>query len=91
MGYARSFDGGQFPVEDDHLPFVERGVAAVDIIDLTPFKTYHHTAQDTLDKCSAQSLAIVGRVVLTTLEELEGKISVVRRAMEQPQGAGGQR
>jgi Zn-dependent M28 family amino/carboxypeptidase len=74
LGYARSFDGGQFPVEDDHVPFVEKGVAAVDIIDLTPFKTYHHTAQDTVDKCSAQSLAIVGRVVLATLGDLEGKV-----------------
>ncbi len=91
LGYASSFDGGQFAVEDDHLPFVERGVAAVDIIDLTPFKTYHHTAQDTLDKCSAQSLAIVGRVVLVTLEELERKSGMDRRGMQQPQGAGGQR
>jgi len=74
LGYAHSFDGGQFPVEDDHVPFVEKGVAAVDIIDLTPFKTYHHTAQDTVDKCSAQSLAIVGRVVLATLGDLEGKV-----------------
>ena len=69
LGYASSFDGGQLPVEDDHLPFVEKGVAAVDIIDLTSFKTYHHTAQDTADKCSPQSLAIVGRVVLVTLED----------------------
>ena len=35
MGYARSFSGGRFPVEDDHLPFLRRGVPAVDIIDLT--------------------------------------------------------
>jgi len=49
LGYVSSFDGGQFPVEDDHVPFVEKGVAVVDIIDLTPFRTYHHTAQDALD------------------------------------------
>jgi Zn-dependent M28 family amino/carboxypeptidase len=41
LGYMSSFDGGQFPVEEDHVPFVEKGVAAVDIVDLTPFKTYH--------------------------------------------------
>jgi glutaminyl-peptide cyclotransferase len=91
LGYASSFDGGQFPVEDDHLPFVEKGVAAVDIIDLTPFKTYHHTAQDTTDKCSPETLAIVGRVVLATLEDLEAKFGMDRTGMQQPQGAGGQR
>ena len=26
-----------FPVEDDHLPFVAKGIPSVDIIDLTPF------------------------------------------------------
>jgi len=62
----------------------------VGIIDLTPFKTNHHAAQDTADKCSAQSLAIVGRVVLATLEELEGQFGKDRTGMQQPQGAGGQ-
>jgi Zn-dependent M28 family amino/carboxypeptidase len=90
LGYAGSFDGGQFPVEDDHLPFVEKGVAAVDIIDLTPFKTYHHTGQDTPDKCSPASLAIVGRVVLATLEDLEHKFGLDRTDTQQPRGAGGQ-
>jgi Zn-dependent M28 family amino/carboxypeptidase len=90
LGYASSFDGGQFPVEDDHLPFGEKGVAAVDIIDLTPFKTYHHTAQDTPDKCSPASLAIVGRVVLATLEELERRFGMACTGMQKPQGAGGQ-
>jgi glutaminyl-peptide cyclotransferase len=89
LGYARSFDGGRFPVEDDHVPFVEKGVATVDIIDLTPFKTYHHTAQDTVDKCRAQSLAIVGRVVLATLGDLEGKVGT--RPARKIHGAGGQR
>ena len=91
LGYASSFDGGQFPVEDDHLPFTKEGVATVDIIDLTPFKTYHHTAQDTLDKCSPASLAIVGRVVLATLEDIEGQLGMDRTGMQPPEEAGGQR
>jgi glutaminyl-peptide cyclotransferase len=37
LGYGRLFYGGRFPVEDDHLPFLARGIPAVDIIDLTPF------------------------------------------------------
>jgi len=51
--------------EDDHLPFLKRGVPSLDIIDVdygphtsaTP-DGYHHTAQDTLDKISPQSLQI---------------------------------
>jgi Zn-dependent M28 family amino/carboxypeptidase len=71
LGYARLFSGGTFPVEDDHLPLLARGIPSVDIIDLTPFGSYHHTAQDSSDKCSPESLTVVGRVVLATLVELE--------------------
>jgi Zn-dependent M28 family amino/carboxypeptidase len=71
LGYAGSFGGGRFPVEDDHLPFLRKGVPAVDIIDLTPFRSYHHTAQDTINKCSPESLTVIGRVVLATLARLE--------------------
>jgi Zn-dependent M28 family amino/carboxypeptidase len=71
LGYARLFNGGTFPVEDDHLPLLARGIPSVDIIDLTPFRSYHHTAQDSIDKCSPESLTVVGRVALATLAELE--------------------
>jgi hypothetical protein len=73
LGYGKSFSGGTFPVEDDHTPFLARGIPSVDIIDLTPFGSYHHTAQDSIDKCSPESLTVVGRVVLATLAELERK------------------
>ncbi len=57
--------------EDDHLPFAQRGVPVLDIIDAhygpstdaTP-DGYHHTAQDTLDKISAKSLQISGDLLL---------------------------
>jgi len=71
LGYGRSFSGGAFPVGDDHVPFMRKGVPAVDIIDLTPFSTYHHTAGDTLDECSPESLAVVGHVVLEMVMEIE--------------------
>jgi Zn-dependent M28 family amino/carboxypeptidase len=71
LSYARLFSGGTFPVEDDHLPFLARGIPSVDIIDLTPFGSYHHTAEDSIDKCSPESLTVVGQVVLATLAELE--------------------
>jgi Zn-dependent M28 family amino/carboxypeptidase len=51
--------------EDDHLPFLKRGIPTIDIIDVDygP-KTaalpdgFHHTPQDTLDKISPQSLQV---------------------------------
>jgi glutaminyl-peptide cyclotransferase len=57
--------------QDDHLPFLERGVPVLDFIDshygpvtnATP-DGYHHTAQDTLDKISARSLQISGSLLL---------------------------
>jgi hypothetical protein len=71
LGYAKLFSGGAFPVEDDQIPFLAMGIPSVDIIDLTPFRSYHHTAQDSIDKCGPESLTVVGRVVLGTLAELE--------------------
>jgi glutaminyl-peptide cyclotransferase len=49
------------PIIDDHRPFLERGIPAVDLIGL-PY-AYWHTTADTLDKLSAESLEQVGRVV----------------------------
>jgi Zn-dependent M28 family amino/carboxypeptidase len=70
LGYGKVFVPEQTTVEDDHLPFVKRGVPAVDIIDLNGY-SYWHTTQDTLDKISAASLATVGHVILETVDELE--------------------
>jgi glutaminyl-peptide cyclotransferase len=68
-GYERSFFQREMAVEDDHLPFVERGVPSIDIIDLDygPGNSYHHTAKDTLDKVSTRSLTIDGDVFLETI------------------------
>jgi glutaminyl-peptide cyclotransferase len=43
---------------DDHTPFLEAGIPAVDIIDFD--YPYWHTVQDTSDKVSAESLQAVG-------------------------------
>ena len=50
---AASSSSAKPPIEDDHLPFLEAGVPAVDIIDLD-YPAWH-TADDTLDKVSAGS------------------------------------
>ena len=73
LGYEPYFRDESRAYDDDHMPFVQAGVAAVDLLDLDygPGNSYWHTAQDTIDKCSPTSLTIVGRVVLATLEDLE--------------------
>jgi Zn-dependent M28 family amino/carboxypeptidase len=71
LGYSNNFLDSPMGVEDDHVPFVNAGVAATDLIDFDPQDGYWHTARDTVDHCSPQSLTIVGRVVLATLADLE--------------------
>ena len=57
--------------EDDHQPFAQRGVPVLDVIDAhygpSTFDTpdgYHHTAEDTIDKISPQSLQISADIFL---------------------------
>lgn len=66
------FFARQNTIEDDHLPFVELKVPAADIIDIDYGynDSYHHTAQDTMDKLSAKSLTIVGDTFLETIQIL---------------------
>ena len=74
-GYDRYFFQTSEAVEDDHLPFLKRGVPAIDIIDLDygPNNSYHHTAQDTMDKISAKSLTIDGDVFMETIRLIDGR------------------
>ncbi len=52
---------------DDHIPFLERLIPAVDIIDFD--YPYWHTVEDTADKVSPESLERVGRTLQVWLEE----------------------
>jgi glutaminyl-peptide cyclotransferase len=61
-------------VQDDHLPFLRRGVPSLDVIDedYGPHTAalpdgYHHTAQDTIDKISPHSLQISADLFLETI------------------------
>jgi Zn-dependent M28 family amino/carboxypeptidase len=69
----REFLDDETPIEDDHIPFLEAGVPAVDLIDLDypPW----HTPQDTMDKLSAKSFQAVGDVLLAALPEIEKRVS----------------
>jgi hypothetical protein len=70
-GHAGSIFKFHESEEDDHLPFVSRGIPALDILDahygpstdVSP-DGYHHTAQDTIDKISAHSLQISSDLIL---------------------------
>lgn len=67
LGYGEQFIAAPgYSMIDDHTPFLERGIPAVDIIDFD--YPYWHTVADTLDKVSAESLARVGRVLEAFLE-----------------------
>lgn len=54
-------DRTQGAILDDHVPFVQAGIPAIDLIDFS----YRHrdTLRDTLDKISPRSLDIVGETV----------------------------
>jgi glutaminyl-peptide cyclotransferase len=49
-------------VEDDHLPFLRAGLKVVNLIHW-PFPPSWHTSGDTIERCSADSLQQVGRVI----------------------------
>jgi len=67
LGYAGSFlPDYKYSIIDDHIPFRDRGITAVDLIDFD--YPYWHTTEDTPDKVSAQSLARVGRILEELLE-----------------------
>jgi len=69
LGYATHFLQDSLAVEDDHAPFMRLGIPATLLIDFD-FPPWH-TARDTLDKVSARSLEIVGKVILDALPGIE--------------------
>ena len=74
-GDAAPFTGRTFAVSDDHVPFLEAGVPAVDLIDFdygpgpTP-GAYWHTPDDTVDRTCAESLGAVGEAALEAIPRI---------------------
>lgn len=67
LGYEEFIAEEKYSIIDDHTPFLEVGISAVDIIDFDyPF---WHTTEDTCDKISPESLERVGRVMVKLLTE----------------------
>lgn len=64
---------GDFGLIDDHVPFRARGIPCADLIDFVYGEgrtVFWHTAEDTLDKISAESLGTVLKVVERVLLDL---------------------
>lgn len=69
VGAERAFpDRTARRIVDDHTPFLERAVPAIDVIDFD--YPYFHTSADTLDKVSEHSLDLVGETVVELLRRM---------------------
>ncbi|KAA3608814.1 MAG: M28 family peptidase [Calditrichaeota bacterium] len=70
LGYTQFKNRVGSAVNDDHLALIDAGIPTIDIIDFEyPDNThkYWHTMEDTPDKCSPQSLKVVGQTVLQVI------------------------
>ncbi|HWL54608.1 MAG TPA: M28 family peptidase [Chthoniobacteraceae bacterium] len=66
LGLRKHFGFHRYPVWDDHVPLNQIKIPTIDLIDFD--YPYWHTADDTLDKLSPESLRIVGAVTLRWLK-----------------------
>ncbi len=75
LGFSKHFGPSQGEVGDDHVPFLDKGIPALDLIDFDygPGNSYWHTPQDTIDKLGADSFEVVGKVVLDVIRKLEDR------------------
>lgn len=67
LGFSAHFNGAQMDIIDDHRFLIDKGIPSIDLIDFQYPDASHrfwHTLADTPDKCSANSLKVIGEVVL---------------------------
>jgi glutaminyl-peptide cyclotransferase len=64
-------DDRQISIIDDQLPLLEAGIPAILLIDYD--YPWWHTHEDTLERCSAESLRRVGNVVLDALRRIDAR------------------
>jgi glutaminyl-peptide cyclotransferase len=70
LGISQFIDSPGEEITDDHLPLNNAGIPTIDLIDFDYPDTsnkYWHTLADTADKCSAESLAVVGQVLMRVI------------------------
>lgn len=78
LGHSKNFLGNETYISDDHIPFREAGIPAIDLIDFNyggQENPYWHQTTDTVDKISGESMKIVCDVVVQSLPELYKKIN----------------
>lgn len=58
LGHAKKVNPRRIDMIDDHVPFLQAGIPALDLIDFNygPDNAYWHTKEDTMDKISADSI-----------------------------------
>ena len=72
LGYQDRFiPDYRHSITDDHTPFVEAGIPAIDIIDFD--YPYWHTVHDTPDKVAAESLQTVGETLYAWIVQQKGQ------------------
>jgi Zn-dependent M28 family amino/carboxypeptidase len=80
LGYGQYFFQYDVGIIDDHVPFINAGIPAVDVVDarfgrmgpaFDSMGEFHHANTDTMDKVSQRSLEVVGRTILLTVELLD--------------------
>ncbi len=64
-----------YDMVDDHVPFLDAGFSAIDLIDFEygsapGLRDYWHTDADTIDKLSSESLHVTGTVVIQLINDL---------------------
>ena len=74
LGYGSHLSVEGPAILDDHTPFVEAGIPAANLIDFEygPNNLYWHTAADTVEQLSAESLGISVAIALKTIWKLTG-------------------
>ena len=68
LGLQRMFsplNGGY--ITDDHVPLLQKGIRAIDVIGFENYREWHHTMQDTVDKVSPETVGDIGRLALALL------------------------
>lgn len=75
VGYAKYFvERAENVGGDDHEPFLRAGIDSLDLIQLNSYP-YWHKANDTIDKVSAESMKVVGDVVLASLPKIAERVA----------------
>ena len=72
VGHGNYFLSASEEISDDHLPFLDAGIPAVDIIDFD-YPAWH-TPDDTLQNVAARSLQIVGDVLIAAIPDIEKRL-----------------